>query len=89
MSARSKAGNGGLVEKGWLLYAEHVLPKNAAPIQRRETKRAFFAGAVLLFENLTNAVSPDDMSEDAGVDIMAAVDAELRAFLEEVKRGRA
>lgn len=79
----------GLIERGWIKYAEHVLPANAPRIQRKECRLAFYAGAGLLFEKLTNAVGPDDVSEDAGVDIMASVDAEIRAFLDDVKRGRA
>lgn len=89
MSGGGKRPRIGLVEKGWRLYAEHALPANAPAIQKRETKRAFYAGAGLIFENLTNAVGPEDVSEDAGVEIMVAVDAEVRAFLEDVKRGRA
>jgi hypothetical protein len=79
----------GLIERGWLTFAEHVLPKNVGPVQRQEMRRAFYSGAGLLFENMTNAVGPDEVSEDAGLDIMASVDAEIRAFLEDVKRGRA
>lgn len=77
-----------LIENGWRSYAEHVLPAGASPIQKQETRRAFYAGAGLLFEALTNAVGPDDVSEDAGMDIMESVDAEIKAFLLDVKAGR-
>ena len=77
-----------LIEKGWRSYAEHVLPTGASRVQTQETRRAFYAGAGLLFEALTNAVGPDYVSEDAGVEIMASVDLEIRAFLDDVKRGR-
>lgn len=78
-----------LIDVGWRQYAEHVLPAGANRVQKQETKRAFYAGAGLLFEALTEAVGPDDVSEDAGMDIMASVDTEIRAFLADVKRGRA
>lgn len=77
-----------LIADGWSTYAEHVLPANAPPIQTQETRRAFYAGAGLLFEALANAVGPDDVSEDAGLDIMRGVDAEVRAFLRDVAAGR-
>lgn len=78
-----------LIDEGWRLYAEHALPTNAPRVQKQECKRAFYAGAGLLFEKLTNAVGPDDVSEDAGVAIMAGVDDEIRRFLNDVKAGRA
>ena len=77
-----------LIDAGWRSYAEHVLPAGAGEAQKRETRRAFYAGAGLLFEALTNAVGPDDVSEDAGLEIMESVDAEIRAFLRDVKTGR-
>lgn len=77
----------GLIERGWRSYRDHVLPKNAPPVQMQETRRAFYAGAGLLFENLTNAVGADEVSEDAGVDIMAGVDDEIRQFFKDVERG--
>lgn len=78
----------GIIEKGWLTLAEHALPANASKTQRQEMRRAFYAGAALLFENLTKAVGPDDVSEDAGLDIMQAVDDEIRAFFKDVEGGR-
>lgn len=77
-----------LIEAGWRSFAEHVLPASASAVQRQETRRAFYAGAGLLFEKLTNAVGPDDVSEDAGIDIMRSVEAEIREWLRDVKEGR-
>lgn len=77
-----------LIENGWNPYAEHVLPSGASAVQKQETRRAFYAGAGLLFEAITNAVGPDDVSEDAGMVILESVDAEIRAFLRDVKAGK-
>lgn len=77
-----------LIERGWNSYAEHVLPSGASAVQKQETRRAFYAGAGLLFEALSNAVGPDDVSEDAGMDIMQSVDDEIRAFIRDVGHGR-
>jgi hypothetical protein len=79
----------GLIASGWRSYAEHVLPAGAPKVQTQETKRAFYAGAGILFDALTNAVGPDTVSEDDGMEIMRAVDQEIQAFLRDVKNGRA
>lgn len=78
----------GLIERGWVQYAERVLPKNAPRIQMQECRRSFFAGAAHLFGALTDAVGADEVSEDAGMDIMAGVEAEIGAHIEGVLEGR-
>lgn len=78
----------GLIERGWLHYAERVLPKNAPKIQVQESRRVWYASAAHLFEALTDAVGPDDISEDAGMDIMAGVQAELDTHIQDVLAGR-
>lgn len=45
--------------------------------------------AVRMAIALTDAVGPDEVSVDAGVDIMAGVQQELARFIEDVARGRA
>jgi hypothetical protein len=77
-----------LIEEGWRSYAERVLPTNAPRVQMVECRRAFYAGAGLLFEKLADAVGADDVSEDAGVAIMQGVDSELAAFVKDVRGGR-
>jgi len=78
-----------LIDAGWRSYAEHVLPAGAPKVQTQETKRAFYAGAGILFDALTTAIGPDSVSEEEGMDIMRSVDAEIKAFLRDVKSGRA
>jgi hypothetical protein len=78
----------GLIERGWLQYAERVLPKNAPKIQVQESRRVWYASAAHLFSALTDAVGPDDVSEDAGMDIMEGVQAELDAHVRDVLAGR-
>ena len=78
----------GLIERGWLAYAERVLPKDAPKVQVQECRRAFYAGAAHLFGGLTDAVGPDEVSEDMGMDIMAGVQAELDRHIADVLGGR-
>lgn len=70
------------VEEGWITYLQKVLPVNCSPIQRRETKRAFYAGAWYLLQEFKNM--PDDLSEDAGVAWLQARQDEMRRFYERV-----
>lgn len=83
------AETGGRVARAWRQYRMDVLPGAAPAIQVQETRRAFYAGAMLTLETLHDAVGPDTVSEDEGVEIMEAVHTELMVFLEAVKRGRA
>jgi hypothetical protein len=76
----------GLVEQGWRSYRDQVVPNGAPPVQLQETRRAFFAGAKLLLSVLMNDVTP--LSEDAGVQVLEAVDKELNQFRHDVLRGR-
>jgi hypothetical protein len=63
-----------------------VVPNGAPPVQLQETRRAFFAGAKALLLVLMNDVTP--LSEDAGVQVLEAVDKELNQFRHDVLRGR-
>ena len=78
----------GLIERSWLAYAERVLPKDAPKVQIQESRRVWYASAAHLFDALTDAVGPDDVSEDAGMDIMAGVQAEIEAHIADVLGGR-
>lgn len=80
---------GGRVEREWLTYRSGVLPPDASSVQVRETRRAFYGGAIMILAALMGAVGTDDVSEMDGVVIMAEIHDEMTAFLEDVKQGRA
>lgn len=89
---RGERGEGmnrtGLIERGWRLYAERVLPKNASKIQIQESRRVWYASAAHLFEALADAVGPDSISEDDGMAIFERVQGEIDAHLRDVLAGR-
>lgn len=61
----------------WKFYSENIMSPAAGDVQRSETKRAFYVGAMLLRELLVN--TPDgDAAEMAACD---AIDAEFDAFM--------
>ena len=80
MSART-----GPVGRAWASYRERVLPVDAPPVQVRECQLAFYAGAVSLHEALLGGVSPGDGVTDADMELMEAIELELRAFVESVR----
>jgi hypothetical protein len=79
-SRRVLARKGRLVRDGWQSYAEKVLPKNAPAVQRQETRRAFYAGAMHLLSTMMDLGEPD-VDEDAGAELLAATQREIEAFV--------
>lgn len=75
------------IKEQWESYLA-ILPKNAHPIQVQETRRAFYGGC-LAMQALYNLCSGDDVTEDAGVELLKAFQQELDAFAIDVKEGRA
>ena len=76
------------IATAWVSYMDEVIPHNAPPVQIQECKRAFYAGAQALLTLVTD-LGEDNVSEDAGVLLLEAMHVEMRAFLKDVKAGRA
>jgi hypothetical protein len=76
------------INRAWRAYAERVIPLAASDVQRRECRRAFFAGANALFGHLMTMFDPGEEATDADLARMAAIDAELKQFLHDLLGGR-
>lgn len=74
------------VQQQWEAFASLVIAKDAPPIQRREMKRAFYAGAQALLAITYNLGGED---EDAGIQTLMSLDAELQMFALDIAEGRA
>lgn len=72
------------INESWKSYESMVLPKEAGEIQRREMKRAFFAGFGYAMDTLLELSVFD---EDDGVERLKRFTAEIRGFTEAVKLG--
>lgn len=70
-------------------FAEHVLPASAPPIQRQETRRAFYAGAAWLFGEMTTGLAEDTEPTDADMAKMEMIHGEIRGWLTDMEEGRA
>ena len=85
----------GRVARHWADYRAKVVPQNAHPIQLAETRQAFYAGAIALFSEIVNGLSPEEESTEADLamldDIKREFDewgAELLSAAETLERAR-
>ena len=78
-----------MLNDAWLSYAEEVIPANAPEVQRSELRRAFYAGARVLFDGVVNGVSEGEEPTLADLALMDAIKAELGQFLKDLKAGKA
>jgi hypothetical protein len=74
------------LEPGWKDFERRCVHEDAGDVQRRSMRQAFYAGALVVFATLESQVSQGDEITDADMDLMATIDAELRAFATELKR---
>lgn len=73
----------------WTSYAIRCLPLGCSDTQRKETRRAFHAGA-LAHQYLLSVHSGDANASDAEVEeYVLSIDRELKEFKEKISRGEA
>lgn len=86
-----------MIKEAWERFAAECVPADAEDVQRVETRRAFYAGALSLFAGICGAVEPGegeptaaDMAVLDGVrEEFQAYEAELARLADaEAKRGR-
>lgn len=74
------------IDAQWRTFERLVMPEEASDLQRREMRRAFYAGfESALMMNLRVAAE----SEDAGVAMLEGLHQEARMFARDVATGRA
>lgn len=69
----------------WTIYRNEVLKNITNPVQIEETRRGFYAGVAAMLD-LMMKVSPDDVSEDRGVEMLEALQQELLAFATDMRK---
>lgn len=77
-----------LMAEQWDQFARAVLPAGTSEIQRREMRRAFYAGAESILFRVISAFAPDTEPTAADLQIMDDLDRELKDFAKAVKEGR-
>ena len=71
----------------WNDYVKNILPKNSSFTQVDETRKAFYAGAGVVFFGILNQASETanvDEVTDEDMALMDSIQAELDAFLKEI-----
>jgi hypothetical protein len=78
-----------LLEAQWMSYRNAVLPQHASLIQLTELRRAFYAGSWAFYSLLMNSLEPGTEETPKDLELMAALDGEMREFQKRVVRGEA
>lgn len=78
-----------LMAEQWDAFARAVLPAGVDPSQRREMRRAFYAGAQGILFGVIAAFAPESEPTEADLKVMEGLQQELSEFAESVKQGRA
>ncbi len=73
----------------WQSYANDVLPKHASATQRRETRRAFYAGAQAFFGAIVAGLSEGAEPTEEDVQSLDTLHEEFKAFARDVAAGKA
>lgn len=78
-----------LIADGWREFEIDVIPLNAPDIQRTECRRAFYAGAISIFNGLLSELRPGAEPTDADLKVIDALAAEIKQYADDLKAGRA
>jgi len=73
------------IAEKWNQY-EGLFHEKAGEVQRKETKRAFYAGA-MAFMVITMRIGEKEISEEAGCAMMMGLEEELKLFAKQVIKG--
>jgi hypothetical protein len=78
-----------LMEEQWNEFARLVLPGDASALQKRDMRRAFYAGGVAIIFQIAAAFPPNAEATEADLQLMDDLQQELNAFVRDVKAGKA
>jgi len=69
------------IEQMWNDFERRVVPVGAGPQQRRDLRRAFYGGAMVLFERMVTMLDPDAEPTEGDLRKMDEIHKELQAWL--------
>jgi len=67
----------------WCIYRDAIIPSQAPPVQVEECRRAFYAGAVAMFDQILRATEPED--EDVCDARLEALRHEARSIVNDLR----
>lgn len=72
-----------MIREHWESYVRDVLPDDAPPMQIRECRLAFIAGATALFNTIMTMLDPGEEPTQGDLDRMTALERELAQLAQE------
>ena len=75
------------VEAEWHSFRRAVMPIDAPAVQYRETRRAFYSGALAILQRITRLADEGDEITAAEEQMMDDIDQELQQFFAVVRAG--
>ncbi len=76
------------IENEWRKFVALVMPPNAPEIQRKEMKRAFYAGSEAFLRVTLDVLEPGPEPTENDMRRMELISEELKQFATDVKEGR-
>jgi len=74
-----------VIGDAWRAYERDVVPREASVIQRMECRQAFYAGAAIMFKEMSEAA---DAGPQDGIARVSALGFECEMFADEVGKAR-
>jgi len=75
-----------LIEDAWISYRKQVITNDAGAIQVKETRQAFFSGAVILWTLILSSLTDDSEPTDEDLELMESIKDELDDYAKTVPR---
>lgn len=72
------------IEDAWKKFEVMVVPKDAGPVQRDETRKAFYSGAAILFQILINRIDKEEEPTEQDMRLMDDIAKEVDEFGQEL-----
>lgn len=72
------------IEDAWKKFEVMVVPNDAGPVQHSEMRKAFYAGASVLFRILTDRISSDEEPTEQDMRLMDDIAKEVDEFGQEL-----
>lgn len=77
------------IGEAWEGFSKAILPANCSDVQHQEMRRAFYAGAFIIFDTVSEAMSHEDEMTDGDEQVMIDLTLEREEYLAHLRLGRA
>lgn len=76
------------VRKLWDKFQDDAMPKDASLVQLVEMRRAFYAGAALLFQEMMGRAEDPYVTDEEGSKFVAEVELEIEQYVQDLETNR-